>query len=255
AAAESQILEAKEAHLADLREQLLVLVERHAELRGDLLLGGRTAEAALELVGDLLDQARLLAHAARHPVERAEVVQDRAADAELRVGREERLLGGIVLADRVEEPDDAPGDEVVELDVRGLAGREALHDPAHERQVLPQHLVAVRRQSRVAGGRAAPGARACGPPRFDLRHGPCPLSSCRRRAREPLGRRRLEVVGNATSRGEMGHGQTRATAGGALVALATSVTPAPGPAAAASAATSASTAASPGPAPAVSTST
>src|SRR4029450_9074065 len=103
AATEAQVLEAEEAHLADARQQLLVGIEPHAELAGDPLSRRRPAERALEAMRGLLDQAGLLAHAARHPVERAQVVEDRAANAELRVGREGRLLAGIVISERVRE--------------------------------------------------------------------------------------------------------------------------------------------------------
>src|SRR5437867_732797 len=79
AASEAEVLEAEEAHLADAGEQLLVGLEREPELARDLLLPRRPAQRALERVRRLLDQARLLPHAARHPVERAQMVQDRAA--------------------------------------------------------------------------------------------------------------------------------------------------------------------------------
>src|SRR5207245_2743567 len=142
------------------REQLLIALEREAELARDLLLARRPPEHALAGARRLVDQARLLPHAARHPVERAQVVQDRAADAELRVGGEGRLLPGIVLAYGVEEPDDAPRHQVVELDVRRLARRQALHDAPHERQVPAQHLVPAAAERRVGRG---------GPPRAPAR--------------------------------------------------------------------------------------
>src|SRR5207244_2281086 len=65
---EAQVLEAEETHLPHLGEEALVGVERHAELGRDLLLHRRAAERALEPVRHLLDEARLLPHAARHPV-------------------------------------------------------------------------------------------------------------------------------------------------------------------------------------------
>src|SRR5207244_11130668 len=154
---EAQVLQAEEHHVADPGEQLLVVVEREAELARDLLLAWRTAERTLEGVGDFLDEARLLAHAARHPVERAQVVEDGAADAELRVGGERRLLRRVVLADRVEQADDAPRHEVVELDVRGLPPREPLHNAADERQVTHEQLVAAAvERCGLRRGQAAP---------------------------------------------------------------------------------------------------
>src|SRR6185369_9186496 len=158
AAAEPQVLEREERHLADLAEQLLVLPERQLELAGDLLFGGRTAQAPFELVRDLLDERGLLAHAARYPVERAEMVEDGAADAELRVGREERFLLRVVLLDRVEQADDPPRHQVVELDVRRFPHREPLDHPADEREIAAQHVLAIALRRGVAD--AASRARA-----------------------------------------------------------------------------------------------
>src|SRR4029079_18774135 len=119
----------------DLPEQLLILNQRELELARDLLVRGRTTEAGFEVVRHLVDERGLLPDAARYPVERAQVVEDRAADAELRVRREERFLPRVVLHDRVEQPDDAPRHEVVELDVRRLPDGETLDDATDEREV------------------------------------------------------------------------------------------------------------------------
>src|SRR5207302_10762364 len=124
---EAPAREAEETPLTEVREQFLIAVERDAELRRDLLLGGRTAQRPLELMRYLLDQARLLTHAARHPVERAEVIENRPPDAELRVGRERGCLLRVVLADRVQESDDPPRDEVAVLHVRRLPCCVTLH--------------------------------------------------------------------------------------------------------------------------------
>src|SRR5262249_36778164 len=152
---------------------LLIGVELESQLARDLLLRRRASELSLELVGDLLDQARLLPHAARYPVERSEVVEDRTADAELRVGREHRLFSGLVFPEGVEQPDDAPRDQIVEIDVRRLACRQPLHHTPNQRQVLSQDLLAVAGERRVAAGHGRPAAA----PRPELsipglRHGP-----------------------------------------------------------------------------------
>jgi hypothetical protein len=79
-------------------------------------------------------------YAARHPVERAELVEDGALDAELGVGLELAVLLGVVLLDRVHEPDDAGVVEVVEVDVRGQPHGDAVDDVADERGVLENDL-------------------------------------------------------------------------------------------------------------------
>src|SRR5207237_2168796 len=82
---ETDVLEAEQHHVPDASDERVVVLEREPELSGHLLLARRPAERALETARDFLDEARLLAHAARHPVERAEMVEDRAPDTELRI--------------------------------------------------------------------------------------------------------------------------------------------------------------------------
>jgi len=121
------------------------LGQRQIERLRDLLLGPRPAEAAFELAVGLLEHARLLAHAPRHPVHPAQTVEDRAPDAELRIGRERRLLRRIEFLHGVEQPLDAPAHHLVELDLRRLPRGEPLHQPPHERQIGPHGLVGQRR--------------------------------------------------------------------------------------------------------------
>src|SRR4029077_3786691 len=89
AGADSRIVQAHQAHWRDLSEQVAVRRERQREAARHLLLAGRSAEPVLEQARDTLDGAGLLAHAARNPIERAELVEDGAADTKSRVGREQ----------------------------------------------------------------------------------------------------------------------------------------------------------------------
>ena len=57
--------------------------------------------------------------------------------------------------DRIEEPDDAPRDEVVNLDVRGLAAREPLHHAAVQWEMPAEHLLARPGEERERGGARA----------------------------------------------------------------------------------------------------
>jgi hypothetical protein len=63
-------------------------------------------------------------HRARHPVDRAELVDDGALDAGDRVGLELEAARRVELVDRVDEPEDAVADEVGLLDVLGQPGRD-----------------------------------------------------------------------------------------------------------------------------------
>jgi hypothetical protein len=78
---------------------------------------GGAAQALLHLAIGALETPALLAHAARYPVERAQLVEDRALDAKLGVGLELAILLGIVFLDRVHQADDTGVVQVVQVDV------------------------------------------------------------------------------------------------------------------------------------------
>src|SRR5215211_916228 len=137
-----QLVERDDRGVGDLHQALLELLDRDAELLGHLLVGGRAVQAVLELAVDALDLAGAGAHRARHPVERAQLVDDRALDAGDRVGLELDLALGVEALDRVDEADQPIGDEVGLLDVRGQAGGHAARDVLHERRVGHDELLA-----------------------------------------------------------------------------------------------------------------
>src|SRR4029079_7658378 len=88
---------------ADLGESLFELVGRDAELLGDLLVGRRAVELALELADRPLDVAGPGAHRARHPVEGAQLVDDRALDPRDRVRLELDVALGVEALDRPDQ--------------------------------------------------------------------------------------------------------------------------------------------------------
>ena len=120
-----------------------------ADLGRDLLVGRDALEAVLELDHRALDLTRAAAHGARDPVERAELVDDRALDARDRVGLELDVAVELVALDRADQPEQAVRDEVAFLDVRREAGAEPPCHVLDERRVgqdeaIPQVLAAVR---------------------------------------------------------------------------------------------------------------
>ena len=112
------------------------------ELARHLLVGRRPVQLVLELAVDALDLAGAGAHRARHPVQRAQLVDDRALDAGDRVGLELDLAVEVEALDRVDQADQAVGDEVGLLDVRGQAGRHAAGDVLDQRRVGDDELLA-----------------------------------------------------------------------------------------------------------------
>ena len=130
-----------------------------AELARHLLVGRRALEPRLELHVDPLDLARPRAHRARHPVERAQLVDDRAADAGDRVGLELDLPREIEALDRGDQPAEPVGDQVGLLDVGGQPRAHPPGDVLDQRRVgdhqpLARTLVA-RRPCSAATGPAA----------------------------------------------------------------------------------------------------
>ena len=76
-----------------------------------------------------LDLARAGAHRARHPVERAQLVDDRALDPRDRVGLELDVAGRVEALDRADQAEQAVRDEVALVDVR----RQPAAEPARRR--------------------------------------------------------------------------------------------------------------------------
>ena len=97
---------------------------------------------------DLLDVTGLRADRARHPVERAQLVDDRALDPGDGEGLELDLAVEVVALDRADQADQAVGDQVALLDVGGQPGGHPAGHVLDERRVrddeaLARPLVAV----------------------------------------------------------------------------------------------------------------
>src|SRR5215216_2243100 len=130
-----QLVERDDRRVGDLDERLLELV-RH------LLVGRRPVQPVLELAVRALDLTRAGAHRARHPVERTQLVDDRALDARDRVRLELDLAIDVEALDRVDQADQPVGDEVGLLHVRRKAGGHPTGHVLHERGVSDDELLA-----------------------------------------------------------------------------------------------------------------
>ena len=121
------------------------VLELDAELAGDLGLAGRAVQLGLEGGVGALDLAGLVAHRARDPVDRPQLVDDGAADAADRVRLELDGPLEVELLDGVDQPEDAVGDEVGLLDVRRQADADPAGDVLHQRRVVQDQPLAERR--------------------------------------------------------------------------------------------------------------
>ena len=103
---------------------------------------GRRSELGLELRHRALDLAGARPHGPGHPIQRAELVDDRALDAGDRVGLELHVAARVVALDRADQPEQSVGDEVALVDVRREAAPEPARDVLHERRVREDQPVA-----------------------------------------------------------------------------------------------------------------
>ena len=111
-AAGEHLVEGDEAGEGDLPERGLELVLGEVELVGQLGVGGRAVQLALERGVRLLERPRLGPHGAGHPVDRAELVEDVPLDPGDGVGLELEAALEVELLDGVDEPEDAVGHEI-----------------------------------------------------------------------------------------------------------------------------------------------
>src|SRR3954454_4572607 len=127
-----QLVERDHGRVGDLDEDLLELLDRHLQLACHLLVGRRPVQPVLELRVDLLDLPRPRAHRPGNPVQRTQLVDDRALDPRDRVRLELDLTLELEALDRVDQADQPVRDEIGVFDVRGKTGGHPAGDVLHE---------------------------------------------------------------------------------------------------------------------------
>ena len=111
--------------MRDRQQRFVQFVHRDAQLVRDLLIRRCALQRVLELRVGPLDFARPCTHAARDPVHRAQLVDDRALDAHDRVRLELDVPGEVETLDRADQANQSVGDQIRLLDMRRQAGRSA----------------------------------------------------------------------------------------------------------------------------------
>ena len=130
----------------NVREAVFELFLGDPDLLGDLGVRRRPVELRLERGHRPLDLTRAGAHGARHPVHRAQLVDDRALDPRDRVGLELHVPVGVVALDRTDQAEEAIRGEVVLVHVGWQSAAQPPGDELHERRVgedqaIPDGLV------------------------------------------------------------------------------------------------------------------
>src|SRR5579875_1247069 len=136
--------EAAQLEAAQFAEELLELLQLHAQLGGDFFVAGGAAEGGVQAGMGLLDAARLAAQLARAPIEGAQAVENGAANAEFGVRGQGDVFAGVVLAHRVHQADDARLHQIVERDVARQAIMDAAGDQMHLGQLFQQAALDLR---------------------------------------------------------------------------------------------------------------
>ncbi len=140
-----ELVQGHDRGVRDREQRVVQLIDRDPHLGGDLLVGRGPLQGVLELRVGPLDLAGPRAHAARHPVHRAQLVDDRALDAHDRVRLELDVAREVEALDRRDQTDEAVGDQVRLLDVRRQAGRGAAGDVLDQRRVGDDQPLAAAR--------------------------------------------------------------------------------------------------------------
>ena len=117
-------------------------LDAQLQLGGHLLVARRALQLMLELGVGALDLPRPRADRPRHPVQRAQLVDDRALDPRDRVGLELDLALDLEALDRVDQPHQPIGDEVGLLDVRGQPAGHPPRHVLHQRRVRDHQTLA-----------------------------------------------------------------------------------------------------------------
>src|ERR1700737_4560905 len=97
-------MQAADLESLQIPQQLLILIQVKFHLAGNLVLRRGTAQALRHRSDRLFDRTTLATQLARTPVQRAQRVQDRPANAELGVALELHLLAVVELGERIDQP-------------------------------------------------------------------------------------------------------------------------------------------------------
>ena len=124
--------EARDLATRRVLDDLVILVEAHAHLVGDVRVARLAADLGLELADRVRHGARLAMHRARRPVELAQPVEHRAADTDAGVSLETRAASGRIVGRRLEQAEHAGLDEVVDFHRRRQSAGQVIGDALHQ---------------------------------------------------------------------------------------------------------------------------
>ena len=148
-----ELVERDDRRVRDLHQRVMDFVDTDPELGRHLLVGRGALQPGLELHVDALDLPSPRPDRARHPVERPQLVDDRAADPGDRVGLELDLPRQVKPCDRGDQPPEPVRDQVGLLDVRRQPGAHPARDVLDERRKCEHEPLAG---AFIPGGFVAP---------------------------------------------------------------------------------------------------
>src|SRR5690606_29008404 len=136
------VREARDRDRARLADHALVFLERDLEALGHLEVRRRAAQLDLEGLPHLVDAIGLVPDDARHPIERAQLIEDGAANPGRAIGLEFHPPIEIEPIHGVHETEDSGALQIVELAILGQLREEPFGDIADEWQIALDQDVA-----------------------------------------------------------------------------------------------------------------
>jgi hypothetical protein len=125
-------------------EHHAVFVERHLERRRDVLVAGLGLLVRAQPLELALVSLEAMAPRARQPILLAQLVEQRALDAQLAVGFEAHAARGIEARDRRHQPEVRGRLQIAAVDLARQAARHAAHHVVHETLVGLHQAIAQR---------------------------------------------------------------------------------------------------------------
>ncbi len=130
------VLDIDKLMAARIKQQFLIIRQRHAQSTSQFALGGRSPVFVFKFADCRFDLAHLATHTARQPVQFAQTVQHGAANALAGIGFKLGAETFLVAIDCIEQPYHSVLDQIIDVD----AGRQLRHqqvcDAFYQRNVL-----------------------------------------------------------------------------------------------------------------------
>ena len=134
-------MDGDEGHWFDLFHQFLVIAHTDFQGLGNLPLLRHALEGSFQFRDRTLDPFGLFMNGAGDPIQTAQLIQNGAANSVFCVGFEVIAHRWVVIANGIEQPDQAWAEQVILMNMRGKGHGDTAHHILHQRQILFNQIV------------------------------------------------------------------------------------------------------------------